>query len=119
MKIYTGTIVEESLRDSRILNKFKILNVKITEEENPEERWHIFSVEVSEDDIGELAENLKPSKWYCHFWYGDQVVAIFPQKIFYFDYKNKETWKEALSFGKSIGIPESQLDFVIEKQDFL
>ena len=67
MEIYKGTIVEESLVDNRILNDFKIINVKITKEENTHERWHLYEVEVTEDKIQNLSKFLEPHKMVCLF----------------------------------------------------
>lgn len=49
-----------------------------------------------------------------HFWNGNQVIAVFPGKVYKFQHSNKSTWKDAVEYGKSIGIPEEQLDFIIE-----
>src|SRR5437667_10672928 len=111
---YTGTIVQESLSDDRILNEIEIIDFKVTKEENPSDRWHLFTVKITKEQIQKLSNYLKPEKWYAHFWSGDNVVAIFPNKIFKFKHSNKSTWKDAVNYGKSIGIPEEQLDFIIE-----
>lgn len=73
----------------------------------------MFTVLATEENIKRLANYLKPEKWYAHFWKGDNVIAIFPNKVFRFKYSDKSTWKEAVEYGKSIGIPEEQLDFLI------
>jgi hypothetical protein len=114
MKDYTGTIVEESLEDNRILNDFDIVSVKISKDDNPADRWHLYSVKVSKDDISVLAQQIKLGKWYMHFWKGRDVIAVFKDKIFEFKYDNKSTWKDAVDYGLSQGIPQEQLDFIIE-----
>ncbi len=110
---YVGTIVEESLLDNRILNKLKIKSVRISSAENPLNRWHLYSVEVDDKDIDLISKNLKSTKWYAHFWKGNKVIAVFKDKTFNFDYNKKETWKQAVEYGLSIGIPKEQLDFKI------
>jgi len=42
IKDFTGIIVEESLEDDRILNDFEIVSVKISKEDEPENRWHLY-----------------------------------------------------------------------------
>jgi len=113
MKSFKGTIVQESLTDDRILNQFKFLGFRVTDKEKPEDRWHLFTVQAPEKIIEKLADYIKPEKWYAHFWSGDDVIAVFPNKIFRFKFSNKSTWKDAVKHGKSIGIPEEQLDFLI------
>ena len=65
--MYIGTIVEESLKDNRILNNLNIKNVRISGEENPVDRWHLYKVEVSEDQVVQLASELKPKNGICTF----------------------------------------------------
>lgn len=112
---YKGTIVQESLIDDRQLNNFETIKFKVTNDEKFEDRWHLFTVMALEEDIKKLASNLKPAKWYAHFWNGDDVIAIFPNKTFNFKHSDKSTWKDAIEYGKSLGIPEEQLDFLIEE----
>jgi len=51
MKKYTGTIIQESLIDDRQLNNFKIIKFKVTDEDKPEDRWHLFTTKASEQEI--------------------------------------------------------------------
>lgn len=111
---YDGTVVEESLLDNRFLNKLEVLGVHISSAEVPENRWHLYKVKVSEDDIASLATQLKPKHWYMHFWNGNDVIAVFPGKTFRFKHSDKATWESAIEYGKSIDIPEEQLDFIVD-----
>ena len=110
---YKGIIVEESLSDNRILNDIGIIKVEISKEKNPQDRWHLYTVKVSKEDIDKLSKNIKP-KWYMHFWKGREVIAIFKDKQFKFDYDNKSEWKPVVDYGLSLGIPKEQLDFPID-----
>ncbi len=111
---YKGTIVEESLEDNRILNDLNIIGFKISKDENPEDRWHLYTVKVTENDIRKVSQYIKSGTWYMHFWNGNDVIAVFKDKVFEFKHNQKETWKDACDYGRSLGIPEEQLDFVIE-----
>ncbi len=75
-----GTIVEESLKDNRYLNELNILSVQITENEDPKERWHLYSVNIDEHETGRLAKQLKVEKWYAHFWDDEHIIVVFPEK---------------------------------------
>jgi len=110
---YKGIIVEESLEDNRILNDLEIVKIKITNEENPSERWHLYTVKVSKQDIEKLSKTIK-QKWYIHFWKGKDVIVIFKDKKFEFNFDNKPAWEPAVKYGLSLGIPKEQLDFPIK-----
>ncbi|MGD0729495.1 MAG: hypothetical protein ABR981_05455 [Candidatus Micrarchaeaceae archaeon] len=110
---YKGTIVEESLKDNRALNNFEIVGFEITKNKNPINRWHLYNVNISKKDIEKISKNLKSNKWYAHFWKGKEVIAVFKNKTFIFNYDKKETWKPVIEYGLSIGIPRKQLDFPI------
>ena len=53
---YKGTIVEESLLDNRIINDFNITNVRISSADKPEDRWHLYSVELDDNQIDSVAQ---------------------------------------------------------------
>ncbi|MEI6296864.1 MAG: hypothetical protein WCO84_04440 [bacterium] len=111
---YRGTIIEESLSDNRVLNNVEITSLKISEEENPQDRWHLYTVSVSREDIEKLSCFIKAGKWYMHFWKDREIIAVFKDKVFDFNYDNKDSWKNAVDHGLSLGIPREQLDFIIE-----
>lgn len=112
VKDFKGVIVEESLNDNRVLNDLKVIGLCISDHENPSERWHLYTIIVSEEEIEKLSECIK-DEWCMYFLKGRQIIAIFRGKQFIFDYEDKSTWKPAIEYGLSIGIPESQLDFLM------
>jgi len=111
---YIGTIVEESLRDNRVLNDFNVLKVRITNEEVPAKRWHLYKVEATSEQPGKLSSMLKPGKWYAHFWSGDKMMVVFRDRTFEQKASDRSTWEPAIQHGLSLGIPKEQLDFIIE-----
>ena len=113
-QIYKGAIVGESLEDKSILKDFKVLDISVTEDLNPEDRWHIYKVEVNQDQLEKLSKIIKPQKWYAHFWDENKnIIAVFRDKIFTFNYDDKESWGQIVQYGISVGIPKEQLDFLI------
>ncbi|MEK7604700.1 MAG: hypothetical protein AAB442_02815 [Patescibacteria group bacterium] len=78
--------------------------------------WIVHKVSISENLAAEFGSYLKGGKWYVHFWEPghDKVLVVFKDKTFEILYSNKSTWHDAVEYGKSLGIPEIQLDFVIE-----
>lgn len=115
MKAYIGTIIEESLRDNRFLNVLEILAVRISNAENLTDRWHLYQVRVSESQLQALANELKPEKWYAHFWDDETIFAVFPGKVFAMKRHDKATWRAAIDYGLALHIPHEQLDFLIDE----
>ena len=111
-----GVIIEESLKDNRMLNDITITAVRISKEEEPQSRWHVYTVLVGKQQIESIAKNLKEGTWYTHFWDNQgNVTAIFSgSKVFDFNYHNKQTWEAAIAYGLKLGIPKDQLDFPID-----
>ncbi len=115
---YKGTIILESLKSDSLVSK---LNIKKKETWNvgnndPQQPaiWTAISFDNPKDSfleiISEIQANLKD------FWYVDvrdqtNTIIIFPQKVF--DYQTGDILQKqnAVNYGKSIGIPESQLDW--------
>ena len=113
MEKFKGCIVEESLIDNRVLNDIEITKLKIAKDERPSKRWHIYNVLLDEEKIKELQVYLK-DKWYMHFWNDEILIVVFKNEKFVVEVNEKETWKPAIDYGISIGIPKEQLDFVME-----
>lgn len=116
MKTFIGTIVEESLKDSRFLNQLEIMSVRISAADRQEDRWHLYRVRLSEKQIRELTDLLKTEKWYAHFWDDTTIYAVFPGKAFEMSRVDRATWQPAIDYGLSLDIPAEQLDFLIEEQ---
>ena len=110
--IYRGILIEESLNDNRILNNMVILKMHITSQEEKNDRWHLFEVEIEEKYIENVSKEIFQG-WYAHFWHGTDVIAVFFNKIIKFNYLDKNTWKNVIEYGKKLNIPEKQLDFPI------
>ncbi|MFZ2484338.1 MAG: hypothetical protein WAX80_03545 [Minisyncoccia bacterium] len=106
--MYKGTIVENSLIDKNILEKVQI--TKTWQDED----WILYDVLVEENQLYELGKSLADGPWYMNFWIpeGDEMKVVYKDKIFDLKISDKSTWDDALVYGRSIGIPEEQLDFV-------
>lgn len=111
--MYKWTIVEESLQDNRLLNELKITSIRISNDENPETRWHIYNIYLSYEDILELAKKIKLG-WYMHFWLDREVIVVFENKVFELNYDDKDSWYDTVQYWLSVGISLEQLDFIID-----
>lgn len=107
-----GTIVENSLRDASILKSLKI------EKTWQDGSWTLHNVLLDEDMAVKIGSYLTDGPWYIHFWQtgDDNVLVVFKDKNFWIKYSDKSTWAEAVAHGKSVGIPEEQLDFLIHDE---
>ncbi len=109
-KMYKGNIVEESLIHPEILKSFQVLKTEVTDDDDP---WHLHTVMVDEGDFRKITKEIKDNRWYAHFWRDRDVVALFKDKQFRFNYDDKASWQPAIKYGLSIGIPREQLDFCL------
>jgi len=121
MNNYKGVIIEESLENKDVLKKVKIISTeveKVTEEYKTPwlSQWTLYTVEIPEDKVQEVAEEISRSLDREHSWYADfknesHHYIIFRDKVFYVERTKKEQYDEATRYGISIGIPEYQVDF--------
>ncbi|PIP31011.1 hypothetical protein COX25_01670 [bacterium (Candidatus Howlettbacteria) CG23_combo_of_CG06-09_8_20_14_all_37_9] len=130
MNNYKGTIIEESLANKDVLKKVKIISTKvepITDEHKTPwlSQWTLHSVEIPESEAQGIAEEISKSLDYSHnsSWYADYKndthhYIIFRDKLFYIDRKSKEQYDEAKRYGISLGIPEYQVDFHPEVEEW-
>lgn len=113
-KKYKGAIVEESLEDRSVLENFDIIDTTVTDDENPNDRWHINKVLADREQIEKLSKFIKSEKWYVHFWDEEgNMIVVFRDKIFSFRKDDLDGRREAVEYGLTVNIPEEQLDFLI------
>ena len=122
---YKGVIIEESLDKNDVLKEVKIIATKVgqvTEKHKTPwvKQWTLHTVEVSEQEAGNVAERLSNDlesehNWYADFKNDEYHYIIYRDKIFKVDLKNPSLYKEAKQYGISLGIPEYQVDFVPER----
>lgn len=101
-----GTIIENSLENKNILKDLCITNTW------NEEDCILHDVVVNESEILLIQKALATGPWYVHFWEGDTIVVIYKNKIFRLKKEDKRTWAEAITYGKDLGIPENELNFL-------
>jgi hypothetical protein len=72
-----------------------------------------FEAPVSSSDAlaSDLASSLLGPGWYAN-WNGDtEATVVFPGKIFHYSRGDRAGREEALAHGRSVGVPEPQLDW--------
>ncbi len=118
----TGLIIKESLETSDVFedNDIKILK---TESWKLGERaadfqpkiWTAIFIEGKEEKIEAIVDKISKSispKWYANVSNDTMEYVIFHEKIFKHKKGDKNDAKEAISYGKSVGIPANQLDWI-------
>ncbi len=113
--MYKGAIILESLENSQVIKDFTVLNVTVTDDPNPADQWHIYEVKATREQLEKLSKVMKSTKYYAHFWNEKrEVIAVFRDKIFEFNFNDKKSWEPAVEYGLSVDIPKKQLSFDIE-----
>jgi len=119
---YRGIIIEESLVDPAILNEMEILETKV-EAVTPAHKtpwvlqWTIHKVEFPEEKADWIAEEISKSidakhpTWYADFKNDTHHYIVFLLKVYKVDLTDQSQYDEVKKHGRSLGIPEQQLDF--------
>ncbi|MEK7538442.1 MAG: hypothetical protein AAB552_01230 [Patescibacteria group bacterium] len=111
-RAFKGVVIKKSLSDERILEKLK---VNKTEREGDEMVYH---VSVGEKQLTELSQSLTSGPWYIHLRQSEKNIGkiIFKDRIFTIQSGDKSTWTDATAYGKTLGIPEQDLDFATDQK---
>jgi len=121
--MFTGLIIKESLPANTILTELDLKIVR-TEKWNVGERaaefqpdtWNAIFVEGEEEKIDavtrDISHHILP-KWYANISNATTEYVIFHGKIFKHLKGDKTDAAEAIRYGRSIGIPEHQLDWIL------
>jgi hypothetical protein len=118
---YTGTLLAESLRTDAVLAGVP-LNVQRIWRSNAGEpsagqplTWTFIEFEAPEASAGLLAELLStalaPGPWYCDFRNDREIVVAFAGRSFRYLRGDQRAREEAEAHARSVGVPESQIDW--------
>jgi hypothetical protein len=120
---FDGCVIGESLRDPTFINRLRVWrawisrDAALSDDRGTMTQWHIYWVTCSATEIDRIQRELKPWRWYAHFWRGKQMIAVYCDARFQMDPLDRSTWKPAIAHGKAKGIPDEQLDFLILPHD--
>ena len=114
-----GLLIKESLADPSALEWVHITKTESWQASNTAEYqpvlWTALSFEAADhqaDTIAEkLSQALKPQGWYINASTVAHVYVIFPNKVFKYRKRDGIQRAEAKQYGRSIAIPEHQLDW--------
>ncbi|HLC59183.1 MAG TPA: hypothetical protein VJH34_01520 [archaeon] len=120
---FHGDIIEESLEDKSVLKDVKVLKTRVSTVTSQYKtpwlkHWTLHTVEVPEDKVESVAKKLSvciddnhKSSWYIDFKNDRLHYIIFRNKVFKVNLSKKDPYGDAIKYGISLGIPDSQLDF--------
>jgi hypothetical protein len=118
---FVGVIIEESLENPSILKKLKITKTvvePVTESHKTPwiKNWTMDTVEIPENKASKIVKELGGCLDPNHAWYADfkndtHHYIVFRNKVFYIDRTSKAEYDRAKQYGISLGIPEHQVDF--------
>lgn len=102
-----GTIIENSLNDTSVLNHLNIIKSWTAGS------WMLHQVSLEREKALDLGRYLADGPWYMHFWNPekDTILVVFKDKTFDITRSDTSTWKEAVQYGKFLHISEEQLTF--------
>ena len=121
MKNYKGVIIEESLENTDVLSKVRIVRTKVEKVTKKHKtpwikEWTLHTVHIPEKKAASIAKKLSKSLDSKHSWYADfknkkTHFIIFRNKIFKIDRSSREEYEKATKYGVSLGIPSYQVNF--------
>lgn len=119
MEKFSGLIIEESLRDSSVLDLVKVTRKEKWEVSNPgkflPKTWTACYIQGDKSQVDVFAEKvshaIKPKGCYANISTKEYVYVIFPHKMFKYKRGDKQKRLGAIEFGRSLGIPKRQLDW--------
>jgi len=123
--VIRGTIILESLRADASLTGFRFV-VRTIERGRPKLSaeqvaagfptvWSGVDFELEDARGGELAaalsRMLEPIGWYANFSSEAETFIVFPGRVFRYPRAAPQGRAEAQAYGRTLGIPEHQLDW--------
>jgi hypothetical protein len=113
---YHGIIVNLSQKDRSIFRELRMIGRKKV----LLGLLVLYKIQVTPQDFDALTQRIQANmadkvlflrkEFYCHFYRGDELIIIFRQKRFRAT-TAPESWSQAITYGKSVGIAANQLDF--------
>jgi hypothetical protein len=113
---WRGVVIAEGLRDPALINGLRVTRAFIAGEGQPldedgaEGRWHLYWVDVSEDEIDRIQAGTRHA-WYAHFWRADELVVVFDDAQFGMRRHDQSTWEPAVVHVLGQGLRREWLDF--------
>src|SRR3989338_5653315 len=106
--MWHGILIDEAFRDKKLLKKFNIVSKK------QRGVWFLLKIEFPGEELEKTIQMIQSNMidtFYSHLYNGEgSLIVIFKRNIFRIT-SDKSTWKTAVEYGRSLGIPAGQLNF--------
>jgi hypothetical protein len=120
----TGGLIAESLRVGAVLEGVPLTVVRISRADlgdvdaGQPRTWTFVEFEAADEDAEQLASGLervleRVGGWYCDFRNDDETWVVFADRTFRYPRANAAGRRRALEYGRSVGVPEPQLDWPV------
>ena len=117
-----GTLIAESLRVGSTLDGLALTVRKVSRADagnvdaGQPRTWTFFEFEAADEDAAVLAGALSRALsgaggWYCDFRSGTETFVVFAGRVFRYQRGNAVGRGEAMAYGRSVGVPDEQLDW--------
>jgi hypothetical protein len=119
-----GVLIAESLRVGAQLTGIPLQVTKLTRVEmtnrgdDQPQHWTLLEFSAEESAAERLADQLasclvSSGGWYTDFHTAAETFVIFANKVFRYPRGQAEGRSEAQNYGRSVGVPEQQLDWQV------
>ena len=107
--IFHGILVNRAFKEKDYPEKYKVFSRKESGD------WILYGVEIQEEEIENAVDDIRRNmrtddNYYSHVYNDETVIVIFNGRVFRIT-PHASGWDEVISYGKELGIGESQLDF--------
>jgi hypothetical protein len=122
--VMLGTVIAESLRDGAVIAGIPFVTTRLARAEmgnvdvGQPRVWTLIEFEIADDDAALLARALEGALegeggWYCDFRSDDETFVVFADRTFRYPRGDQAGRAEATAYGRSVGVPENQLDWPV------
>lgn len=106
---FHGILVDAAFTDKKFPETFKLFARK------EDGDWTFFGVKIPRKELDQAIQSIRAAMrtdepFYGHLYDDDTLIAIFKKQVFRVT-PHRSSWDEIKGFGKSLNIPEEQLDF--------
>jgi hypothetical protein len=117
-----GTLIAESMRVGAELGGVRLVTRKISRaaagdvSAGQPELWTFIEFEADEQNADILADALakvldQQNGWYTDFRTAEETWVVFSGRVFRYTRGDSQRRAEAAAYGRSVGVPEHQLDW--------
>jgi hypothetical protein len=119
-----GTVIGESIRVGAELSGVRLTVRKVSRAAAGDaaagqpQLWTFIEFEADESQGAVLADALadaldRPGGWYADFRTPDETFVVYAGRVFRYPRGNSAGRAEAADYGRSVGVPEDQLDWPV------